>query len=134
MERLFDRILALTLLLALLSFSWMVLSWTLAGVEYWLVLRAFIPSGVPLWATFMLTMTLLGVAVPSSPGYIGVFEATGFLALSVFGVQSDTALTAKLSLHAMVFSIATALGAAALVAASETLEGVHRQTRDWLTV
>ena len=116
----------------LLSFAWMVTSWGLALVEYWLVLRSVLPAAQPLWAGFMLAATLLGVAVPSLPGYVGVFEAAGVAALSVFGVPPDQALAAALVLHGMVYSIASLIGAAALVSDGETLTGLYRQARTYL--
>ena len=114
------------------SFGWMAVSWGLALLEYWAVLRAVIPSAQPLWAAFMLAATLLGVAVPSLPGYIGVFEAAGVAALSVFGVPPEQALAAALVLHGMVYSIASLIGAVALVLDGETLAGIYRQARGWL--
>lgn len=115
-----------------LSFGWMAVSWGLALLEYWAVLRAVLPAAQPLWAAFMLAATLLGVAVPSLPGYVGVFEAAGVAALSVFGVKPDQGLAAALVLHGMVYSIASLIGAVALVLDGETLTGLYRQTRDWL--
>lgn len=115
-----------------LSFAWMLASWGLALVEYWLVLRSVLPAAQPLWAGFMLAATLLGVAVPSLPGYVGVFEAAGVAALSVFGVPPDQALAAALVLHGMVYSIASLIGAAALVSDGDTLTGLYRQARTYL--
>lgn len=115
-----------------MSFSWMAASWALALLEYWAVLHAVLPDVQPLWAAFMLAATLLGVAVPSLPGYVGVFEAAGVAALSVFGVPPDQGLAAALVLHGMVYSIASLIGAVALVLDGETLTGLYRQTRDWL--
>jgi uncharacterized protein (TIRG00374 family) len=115
-----------------LSFGWMTVSWGLALVEYWAVLRAVIPAAQPLWAAFMLAATLLGVAVPSLPGYIGVFEAAGAAALSAFGVPPEQALAAALVLHGMVYSIASLIGAVALVQEGETLAGLYREARGWL--
>lgn len=116
----------------LVSFGWMAISWCLALLEYWAVLRAVIPAAQPSWAAFMLAATLLGVAVPSLPGYIGVFEAAGAAALSVFGVPPEQALAAALVLHGMVYSIASLIGAVALVQEGETLAGLYRQARGWL--
>jgi glycosyltransferase 2 family protein len=115
-----------------LSFGWMAASWALALLEYWVVLRAVLPDAQPLWAAFMLAATLLGVAVPSLPGYVGVFEAAGVAALSVFGVPPDQGLAAALVLHGMVYSIASLIGAVALALDGETLTGLYRETRDWL--
>jgi uncharacterized protein (TIRG00374 family) len=117
----------------LLSFAWMVLSWALAILEYWLVLRSVLPAVEALWAAFMLAATLLGVAVPSLPGYVGVFEAAGVAALSVFGVPADHGLAAALVLHGMVYSVASLIGAMALVLDGETLTGLFEQARTYLT-
>ncbi|MBN2555154.1 MAG: flippase-like domain-containing protein [Anaerolineales bacterium] len=114
------------------SFGWMVVSWVLAAVEYWVILRAVIPEAELSWALLMLTMTMLGVAIPSSPGYIGVFEAAGVLALSVFRVPQSDALAATLLLHGMVLVIASGLGAIALALEGETLHGLYNQVRSWI--
>lgn len=114
------------------SFAWMVVSWLLATVEYWLILRAVLPTVEPLWAAFMLAATLLGVAVPSLPGYLGVFEAACVAALSVFGVSPDRALATALVLHGMVFAVASLIGAVALVLDGETLTGLFREVRAYL--
>jgi len=116
----------------IVSAIWMVISWSLAGFQYWLMLQAVIPEARLLWAFLMLALTLLGVAVPSSPGYIGVFEAAGVLALSVFGVGRGEALAATLLLHAMVLMLASGLGAVALALEGETLHGLYLHVRNWL--
>lgn len=116
----------------LLSMGWMILSWALAGVDYWLVLSSVIPSPRFLWAYFMLAITLLGVAVPSSPGYLGVFEAAGVAALAVFGVPGGQALAATLVLHGMVYALGSLFGAIALTREGETLMGLYSEIRGWL--
>ena len=117
----------------LFSFAWMMASWALAIVEYWLVLRSVLPAVQPLWAGFMLAATLLGVAVPSLPGYVGVFEAAGVAALTVFGVPADQGLAAALVLHGMVYSVASLIGAVALVLDGDTLTGLFDQVRTYLS-
>ncbi len=117
----------------LLSFAWMAASWALAIVEYWLVLRSVLPAVEPLWAGFTLAATLLGVAVPSLPGYVGVFEAAGVAALTVFGVPADQALAAALVLHGMVYLVASLIGAVALVLDGETLTGLFDEARTYLS-
>jgi len=117
----------------LLSFAWMAASWVLAILEYWLVLRSVLPAVEPLWAGFMLAATLLGVAIPSLPGYVGVFEAAGVAALSVFGVPADQGLAAALVLHGMVYSVASLIGAVALALDGDTLTGLFNQARTYLS-
>jgi uncharacterized protein (TIRG00374 family) len=111
------------------SISFLLLSWFLAGVQYWLVLTAVVPGANLLWAFFMLTVTLLGIAVPSSPGFIGVFEAAGVLALSVFGVPRGDALAASLLIHGIVYIVGSTLGAIAMTKEGDTLLGIYRQIR-----
>jgi uncharacterized protein (TIRG00374 family) len=116
------------------SLSWLMISWFLAGIEYWLVLRAFLPQASLLWAYFMLTVTLLGIAIPSSPGFIGVFEAAGVIALSVFGVPRGDALAASLMIHGIVYLVGSALGAVAMTREGDTLVGIYRQIRTRFSV
>ncbi len=115
------------------SLGWMVLTWALAGVEYWLVLKAFIPDAEWTWALFMLTITLLGGAIPSSPGYFGVFEAAGVLALSVFDVPKAEALAVSLTIHGMVYSIGSLFGLIALLNEGGTISGLYQDIRNWLS-
>ncbi len=114
------------------AFGWMAVSWGLAAIEYGVVLRGFVPGALPTWALFTLCVTLLGVAVPSAPGYFGVFEASAVAALSVFGVDSGSALAYALVLHALHFGTTTLLGAIALSGEGETLGGVWQAARSWL--
>ena len=117
----------------LVSLFWMASTWGLAGVEYWLVLRAVHPPAQIPWAFFMLAVSLLGGAIPSSPGAIGVFEAAGVAALSAFGVPVAPALAAALLIHGMVYAIGSVFGAIALANEGQTLAGLYRQARAWLS-
>ncbi len=119
-----------TLLLA--SFAAMAASWILAGVDYWLVLRAFDPAPGWPWAYFMLAATALGGAVPAAPGSIGVFEASAVGALGAFRVPPGMALAAALVLHAMVYAITVTLGAVALTRDGETLQSLFRDVVRWM--
>jgi len=112
----------------------MILSWALAGVEYWLIIRAIVPDASLIWAYFMLTITLLGVAVPSSPGYIGVFEAAGVIALSVFGVPRAEGLAAAIILHSMVYLVASGIGLIAMTTEGETLASLYGRVQAWLSI
>ncbi len=59
-------------------------------------------------ATFLAAIVLLvilqaGVAVPSSPGKIGVFQNLAVLGLSLFGVAKAPALAFGVVLHLLIF-------------------------------
>lgn len=62
-------------------------------------------------AIFLLVVLQVGVAVPSSPGRIGVFHYLTILALSVFAIEKGTALSCGIILHIIVYLPLTLLGA-----------------------
>jgi uncharacterized protein (TIRG00374 family) len=89
------------LMFALLFWSLLVL--VLGASTNYLVCAALGPS-LPVWsALFLLVVLQVGVAVPSSPGKIGVFHYLTVLALSVFGVPREAALGCGVVLHLIVY-------------------------------
>jgi glycosyltransferase 2 family protein len=60
-------------------------------------------SLTPEMVFFLLVVTNLGMAVPSAPGYVGVYHALVVVGLAVFGVPETSALSAAIVLHAAVF-------------------------------
>jgi hypothetical protein len=115
------------------SLGWMASTWMLAGVEYWLILRSVYPAAQVHWAYFMLAASLLGGAIPSSPGAFGVFEAAGAAALAAFGVPAAPALAGSLLIHGTVYAIGSLFGAVALAGEGESLASLARQARAWLS-
>jgi uncharacterized protein (TIRG00374 family) len=94
----------------LISGGWSLAIWLSAAVQFHLVLLS---MGLRLPVTaglLVLCLTSLGMVVPSSPGYIGVFEYMAVLALSFFGVGREVALSYALLLHALLYLGSTALG------------------------
>ena len=89
---------------------WSVGIWTSGAVVYYWTMQAF---GITLpfqAAVFVLCVAALGVMVPSSPGYVGVFHYAVVLALTVFGVAKDQALSYALVLHGVNYITLVALG------------------------
>jgi hypothetical protein len=78
-----------------------VASWLVLALSCWLVLASF-DLGLGYGAGILiLVTTTLSLVIPSAPGGLGVFEAGGVLALSAFGVDESTALSATVVLHAL---------------------------------
>lgn len=82
------------------------------GIGVWLVEGsmfglAFSELGLPVSPILTGYLTLVvvnfGILVPSSPGYVGVFQAMTILALSLFQVSEEKALSASLLIHACQF-------------------------------
>lgn len=59
---------------------------------------------------FSMIILAFGVLLPSSPGFIGVYEFFCVFGLGIFGVGKDMALTFALLMHSMQFFVILALG------------------------
>lgn len=66
-------------------------------------------------ATAVFVLSALGMAMPSSPGAFGVFEAAVVFALGLFGVDKEQALAAGVVLHMLQYIPVTLLGMLVLV-------------------
>lgn len=107
-------------------FAGMALSWGIALGLQFLLLKAFIPEARLVWAVFALGAVAVGVSVPSSPGNIGLFEASITLALMAFGVDQSLAFTFALTSHVLNLLITTSFGAFGLVREGVGLREVWR--------
>jgi uncharacterized membrane protein YbhN (UPF0104 family) len=65
-------------------------------------------------ALFVVVLTNTGQAVPSSPGYVGVYHAAATFALTTFGVDPATAVGTALVTHAFTYGSLVLLGTIAL--------------------
>jgi uncharacterized protein (TIRG00374 family) len=83
--------------------AWSLFIWLCAALQYYLVMPA-----------MGLTLTSLGMVIPSSPGYVGVMEYLTVLSLSLFGVTKEAALGYALVLHALLYLSSSVLGAIGL--------------------
>jgi hypothetical protein len=61
-------------------------------------------------AVVVFVVAASGMALPSSPGALGVYEAAVVLALSWFGIGREQALAAALALHALQYIPTTLMG------------------------
>jgi len=102
--------------------------WGTAMLNNYLVLKAF-DLDLP-WVASLLVLIVLqaGISIPSIPGKFGIFEYTCILALSVFGVDQDLALSYGLVLHGLVFIPTTLAGL--IVFWGMGLSGERKKFRD----
>lgn len=87
---------------ALAVWGWTALFWAVAAFTNYVLLLAFDLPASPLIAFFLLAVLQAGVAVPSTPGKIGVFHYLCILALGVFRIPATAGLAYGLTLHALV--------------------------------
>jgi hypothetical protein len=105
-------------------------NWAISLTQYYLMLNAFIPGAKLSWALFALGIAALGVAVPSSPGNIGVLEGALVAALAVFKVDFASAFAFAFTLHIIQYTLSIILGAYGLSREGETLLGLYQQLRN----
>lgn len=92
-------------------FGWTVVHWLTHALALYLGFRA-VGIDAPLSAAlFLQGIIAIGVAVPSSPGFFGVFEAAATVGLDVYGVPKDLAVSWALGYHLLSFIPITVLGA-----------------------
>ena len=109
-------------------FAWMVIDWVIGISQYYMLLLAFYNEAEPLWAAFTLGVAALGVAAPSSPGAIGVFELAVVGALAVFGLDPSIALAYAITVHLVQFLVTGFLGAFGFFKDGESLLNIYRRS------
>ncbi len=85
--------------------------WLAETVKYWFVMHAF-DFSVPFYVLMLMNGVVnLATTIPSSPGYVGTFDAPGIAVLSAYGVNPEEATAYTLILHAALWFPITVLGA-----------------------
>lgn len=85
--------------------------WTLIAGTYLIGLTAFGLGDVGwIGATFATAVTAIGVAVPSSPGFVGTYQALVVKALEAFSITRSPAFSYAVGFHAVTWSGVTAAG------------------------
>ncbi len=89
---------------------WSFVLWITNAVAFAICFRAFGIDG-PLEAALVLQAVIgFGVAIPSSPSGLGVFEAATLVTLQLYGVDSSLAVSYALTYHLTTFLPITLLG------------------------
>jgi hypothetical protein len=94
----------------LMLFLTSVVIWLAETVKYWFVMHAF-DFTVPFWVLMLMNgIVNLATTIPSSPGYVGTFDAPGIEILTLFGVNRAVAASYTLVLHVALWLPITLLG------------------------
>ena len=92
-------------------FVWTVMHWLCNAFAFWLGFRA-LGISAPITAALLLQgIIAIGVAIPSSPGFFGLFEAAGALGLGFYGIPSDKAVSWAIGFHILSYIPITVMGA-----------------------
>jgi len=101
------------LLLAVIG--WSAVIWLVNGLSFLLMFRA---SGLSLGfsaALLLQAAIVFSIALPSSPGFVGVFEAAVVASLGLYGVPQDQAFAYAITYHVATFLPITLLGFYSLI-------------------
>jgi uncharacterized protein (TIRG00374 family) len=110
--------------------GWTVIAWVLSVLTNWFLFLAF---GLPptfLMALFLLVVLQGGVAIPSTPGKIGVFQYLCVAAMSVFGVPSSVSFSYGVVLYAIAFGVIGVWAALALWSRSLNVRRLREATAE----
>jgi uncharacterized protein (TIRG00374 family) len=91
-------------------FFWTVLHWLAQPLSFWIGFKAFgiqAPFAAALIAQFTI---VVAVALPSVPGYVGLYELGAAAALLLFGVENSRAVAWAVTLHAVTLVPITLIG------------------------
>lgn len=91
-------------------FWWATLLWLVQGISFWIMFRAF-DIHVPFSAAlFVQGLIVIGVAVPSTPGFFGPFELAAIAGLGLYGVADSHAAAWALTFHVLTLIPITMIG------------------------
>jgi uncharacterized protein (TIRG00374 family) len=90
--------------------AWSLAVWCTYAASFWLCFKAF-HIDVPWTSTFLL-QALIGfsVAIPSSPGFFGPFEAATRVTLALYGIDASQAVSYAVAYHIGTFIPISVLG------------------------
>lgn len=105
------------------------LSWVLWVATHILMIENIAP-GAPLWWGVLVDAVLaMGVAIPSAPSALGVFEASVVGAMSLLGISNTTALAYAIVMHFINFVVPLIFGGIGLFLEGKSLTSAFSEVR-----
>lgn len=90
--------------------GWTIAHWLLNAFAFWLGFKA-VGIDAPVSAALLLQgLIAIGVAVPSAPGFFGVFEYLGQEGLGIYGIDPARATSWAIGFHVVTFIPITLIG------------------------
>ena len=107
--------------------GWSLVLWLVNALSFYVAFRAFdIPAGFAA-ALLLQGVLVLGIAVPSTPGYVGLFEGAIKAVLLLFAVAPDRAVAYAVTYHVTTFVPIVLLGAWSLLSTSLSLRDLRSE-------
>jgi uncharacterized protein (TIRG00374 family) len=105
---------------------WSLAIWGLSALSFYVMFAAFGIEVSFAGALLMQSLIMFGIAVPSTPGYVGVFEAPIIAVLGLYHVNASLAATYAFSYHITTFIPITLLGAWSVARTNIGLRDIRR--------
>lgn len=100
--------------------------WITEGFVFLLALKALNLPINPVLAFFAVSFTSLGLAVPSAPAYVGLFQGLVLMVFSFFGLDSNSALAYSVINHTVMILPTTLLGLIFLNMCGESIWKINK--------
>lgn len=110
-----------------LALGGMLASWLLGAAQYYILLRVVAPQAEIWWPVFVLGVAAVGVAIPSAPASLGVFEASVVGGLALLEVPGAPALAFAITAHLLHIVITGVIGLYGLSKEGETLTSLYQR-------
>ncbi len=105
---------------------WIAVSWFIGILNYYVVLLSIKPQAPFWWGVLIDSLLAMGIAIPSAPAAIGVFEATLVAALALVGIDASTALAYAVIMHFIQFAVTGILGMIGLMKEGRSLGSIFK--------
>ena len=105
------------------------LTWLVWTFMLFYGIRMIVPDAPFWWSVFAEGVLALGIAIPSAPASLGVYEGTMVAALSVFGINTSEALSLAVTLHILQILVTTIIGVYGLISQGHTVAGMVHKIR-----
>lgn len=93
-----------------LSLFWIAVNWLVWTSVYFIAVKEVISTAPYWWGAFISGVMALGVAIPSAPSALGVYEASFVGAIAILGGQTGTALAYAIIMHLVQFAVSAIFG------------------------
>lgn len=110
-----------------LSLFWILVSWAIWVSTHFIMLRSIASQAPFWWAAFVDGLLALGVAIPSAPAALGLFEGALVGALSILGISNSTALAYAIVLHFVQFFTTAIFGLIGLSREGQSIESLAHE-------
>lgn len=111
----------------LIAFGSLTISWFLAFSMNFIIFSSLFSDPSFWWMIFVLSAGAFGMALPSAPAGLGVFEGAIVAAFGLLGVGADLAFTHAIVVHAISFVYASTIGLIGLRLRGEAVLGLYRR-------